>query len=170
MKSLTFKNFISGKEAEKIKNQKKTDSGYPANEVEVNPNHPEKPITEAVVTLAARMVRAQNMRKFHSKLERTKKLAQNRMAARDKLAAKSRYLARRMVKRRVAGKHGWEYQSLGPSDKIAVDRLMTDKQSAVKTIAKRIAPKVKSAEVKRLNAFHSKGTKKGTLAFVNKAN
>lgn len=124
-------------------------------------------LTEAVVSLPARMKRAQNMRKYKSRLARGKKLAQARMASTGKLRAKTSQLARRVVKKQTAGQRGWSYQKLSASDKISIDKMVDRKLQAVQRVAARLAPKVRQAEVKRMAARAAGRGNRGTLSYVN---
>jgi hypothetical protein len=128
----------------------------------------ENELSEAVVSLAVRIKRAQNMRKYRSRLMRGKKLAQARLATGGKLKTKTRSLARRTVKKQTVGSRGWEYQKLSAADKIAIDKMMDRKLAAVKQVAARLAPKVRQAEVKRYANRSSGRTGRGTLSYVGK--
>ena len=109
---------------------------------------------EAVLNAQQRMKRASVMRRIAPKLKMLRKNAKNRMASPERLKIRAENLARRLIKRRVAGKRGFDYANLGTGEKMNIDKLMIGKHPIVQAIAKRILPKVKQAETLRLSAAH----------------
>ena len=108
---------------------------------------------DEVLNLQQRQARKMIMRRYQNKIERAKELAKKRMAP-DKNIKKRAYAeARQIVRKRFAGKKGAEYEKLGPSEKISIDRAIEKKQALIKRIALRLIPRVKAAEQKRLQSF-----------------
>ncbi len=114
--------------------------------------------SESVLNAQQRMKRASIMRRIAPKLKMLKKNAKNRMATPERLKARAENLARRFVKRRVAGSRGFDYANLGTGEKMSIDRLMIGKHPLVAAIARKLLPKVKQAETRRLSAAHHSKT------------
>ena len=110
-------------------------------------------IDETVLSIQQRQKRAQIMRRNKSKIERARELAKKKMAPEANIRKRAFAQARQLVRRRVAGARGAEYEKLGPSEKIAIDRAVEGKQKIIKKLALRLIPRVKQAEAKRLHSF-----------------
>ena len=123
-------------------------------------------VIEKVLSLSQRRQRSIQMHKNQPRLIRGRKIAKTRMAPADRLRMRADMIARNIVRRKFAGQRGAEYQTLSPSDKIAVDRLIDKKVQLIKRIADRLIPRVKAAEVQRLQSARSghAAVKKGALA------
>jgi hypothetical protein len=93
------------------------------------------------------------MRRIQPKIERAREIAQKRMAPEASIRKRAFIQARQLVRRRVAGERGAEYEKLGPSEKMAIDRAVEGKQKIIKAIALRLIPRVKRAEAIRLSSF-----------------
>lgn len=111
--------------------------------------------TEAVLTAQQRMKRGAIMRRIAPKLKMLRRASRNRMASPEKLQIRSENLARRLLKKRLAGQRGYDYANLGVGEKMSIDKQMIGKHPIVVAIAKRILPKVRQAEMIRLTAAHS---------------
>ena len=124
-------------------------------------------LDEKVLDIQQRQKRAQIMRRYKTKIERAREIAKKRMAPEANIRKRAYAQARQIVRRRVAGARGAEYEKLGPSEKIAIDRAVEGKQKAIKKLALRLIPRVKQAESKRLHAFmqghqiHNQGQPEG---------
>jgi hypothetical protein len=110
-------------------------------------------LDEKVLTIQQRQKRAQIMRRIQPKVERAREIAQKRMAPEASIRKRAFIQARQLVRRRVAGERGAEYEKLGPSEKMAIDRAVEGKQKIIKAIALRLIPRVKRAEAIRLSSF-----------------
>lgn len=106
-----------------------------------------------VLDIAQRMKRAQILRRYKGKIERAREVAQRKMAPEKNIKKRAYAAARQIVRKRFAGARGAEYEKLGPSEKMAIDRAIEKKQALIKKIALRLIPKVKQAEQKRLQSF-----------------
>ena len=111
-------------------------------------------LDEKVLDITQRQKRAQIMRRYKAKIERSREIAQKRLAPEKNIKKRAYAQARQIVRKRFAGKRGAEYEKLGPSEKMAIDRAIEKKAGLIKKIALRLIPKVKSAEAKRLQSFH----------------
>lgn len=112
-------------------------------------------IDETVLSIQQRQKRAQIMRRNKFKIERAREIAKKKMAPEANIRKRAFAQARQLIRRRVAGARGAEYEKLGPSEKIAIDRAVEGKQKAIKKLAIRLIPRVKQAEAKRLHSFIS---------------
>lgn len=110
-------------------------------------------LDEKVLDIQQRQKRAQIMRRYKSKIERAREIAKKRMAPEANIRKRAFVQARQIIRRRVAGQRGAEYEKLGPSEKMAIDRAVEGKQKAIKKLALRLIPRVKQAEAKRLHTF-----------------
>lgn len=112
-------------------------------------------LNEAVLNLQQRQKRKIIMRKYKAKLIRARKIAAGRMANKQKLMVRAQKMARDVARMKFAGERGVKYHELGPSDKIAVDKLIDKKGALIKRIASRLLPIVQRKEVQRLQSFRS---------------
>lgn len=110
-------------------------------------------LDEKVLDVSQRMKRAQIMRRNQAKIERARELSKKRLAPEKNIKKRAYAAARQIVRTRVAGKHGAEYEKLGPSEKIAIDRAIEGKQKLIKKLALRLIPRIKQAEAKRLQSY-----------------
>ncbi len=110
-------------------------------------------LDETVLSIQQRQKRAQIMRRNKSKIERAREIAKKKMAPEANIRKRAFVQARQMIRRRVAGERGAEYEKLGPSEKMIIDRAVEGKQKIIKKLALRLIPRVKQAESKRLQTF-----------------
>jgi hypothetical protein len=115
----------------------------------------EELLNEAVLNFQQRLKRKIIMRKYKSKLARARQIAARKMAGREKLKVRAQRMARDIARKRFAGERGVKYHELGPSDKIAVDKLIDKKGAMIKRIASRLLPVVQRKEVQRLQSFRA---------------
>jgi nicotinic acid mononucleotide adenylyltransferase len=110
-------------------------------------------LSEVPLTLVQRRKRAISFRKSKSKILRGRKIAQRKMASTEKLEKRSRKKAIQIIRAKVAGQKGADYNSLTPAEKIQIDKKVEQRKGAITKIAKRLMPKVKKAERERLKSF-----------------
>lgn len=108
---------------------------------------------DEVLDIAQRQKRSQIMRRYAAKIERKRELAQKRLAPEKNIKKRAYAQARQAVRKKFAGARGAEYEKLGPSEKIAIDRAIEKKSALIKKLALRLIPKIKQAEAKRLQSF-----------------
>jgi hypothetical protein len=93
------------------------------------------------------------MRRYENKLKRSKEMAQRHLAPEKNIKKRAMSAARGLLRTRVAGQRGAEYAQMGPSEKMAIDRLIDGKTKVVKKIALRLIPKIRQKEHMRLASF-----------------
>lgn len=108
---------------------------------------------DEVLDIQQRQKRAMIMRRYQSKIERAKEVAKSKMAPDKNIKKRAYAQARQIVRKRFAGQRGAEYEKLGPSEKMAIDRAIDKKQALIKKIALRLIPAVRKAEAQRLQSF-----------------
>lgn len=113
-------------------------------------------INERVYTLMQRRKAAIKMRRLKYRVQRMRKLKRKRMATADMLTRRARRQARNLMRKRIAGPKGANYSALSPSEKMQIDKRIQSKLPIINKLAKRLMPKVKSAELVRLRAARSK--------------
>lgn len=112
----------------------------------------EKDLDEAL-NIQQRQKRAAIMRRYKSKIERAREVAQHRVAKESNIKKRAYAQARQLFRKRLAGERGAEYEKLGPSEKMAIDKMLDNKGKAIKKLALRLIPKVKKAEYERLQSY-----------------
>jgi hypothetical protein len=107
-------------------------------------------VYEAVLTIPQRMKRAMAIRRIEPKLKRSREVARRRMAGDKNLKKRSAAAAREIVRRKVAGDRGLRYQELSSSERIQIDQMTEKRIKAIRNLAKKLYPRIKQAEQKRL--------------------
>lgn len=113
-------------------------------------------IVEKVMSLAQRRKRAQQLRRIEPKLVRQRSIKRKRLADESTIYSRAQKLARKMFRIKFAGQQGAHYQSLSPTQKIEIDRLIDSRGKAIKKLAMRLVPIVRMAEFKRFQAVKGK--------------
>jgi hypothetical protein len=137
-------------------------------------DHKEKTHTEDVdinetLNLQQRQKRAMIMRRYEKKIERSREISRKKLATESNIKKRAYAKARNIVRRKFAGERGADYEKLGPTEKIAVDKLIEKKQGLIQKLALRLIPAVRQAEQKRLQSYlHGKslenhGAKEGNI-------
>jgi len=103
-----------------------------------------------------RMKRKQIMRKLKSKIARGKKIAAKKRASPEKLKMRAQRQAKEIIRKKVAGKGGENYANLSVSGRMAIDKKVEKKKSAIARIAKKLKSKVKRDETERFKKMRSK--------------
>ena len=109
-------------------------------------------LVEAVVSLQQRMRRAVTMRKNKARLTRARNIARKRMAGKKQLSRRAMKRAKNILRQRLAGSQGAKYKNLSKAQKISVDKMVERRKKAIKRIAVKLAPRIRSDELKRLSA------------------
>jgi len=115
--------------------------------------HEETELDETVLNIQQRQKRAQVMRRYKVKIERAREVAKKRMASEGNIKKRSYAKARQIFRKKYAGSRGAEYENLGPSEKMEIDRVIDKKSKAIKKLAIKLIPKIKRAEYARLASF-----------------
>lgn len=108
----------------------------------------------APLTLQQRIKKARIMKRLAPKLKRQRQIKKFRMAPTERLVQRARKLARNLLRKKMAGKRGENYNKLSASQKIQVDQLIQKKASSVERIAKRLLPMVRKKEIERIRSAH----------------
>ena len=93
------------------------------------------------------------MRAKEAKIQRARELAQRRLAPEKNIRKRAFNLARAIMRKKLSGRTQAEYEKLGPSEKIAIDKLLDKKVKAIKKLALRLLPKVHRMEHERLQSY-----------------
>lgn len=109
-------------------------------------------LNEATASITTRMHRAVNMRKNKARLERARAIARRRLAKGPALDRRSMKKAKMILRKRLAGQAGANYANLSAAQKIGIDKMVDRKKGAVRKIAQKLAPRMKSDEMRRLQA------------------
>ena len=158
------KNEIDGKPAKKLKTIAKKPDQIILNPTTVDDNNK---LNERVVELAQRRKRASLMRRVQAKLRRRKELSRSKLHSQTQLSQKSSRIAKSILRKRFAGGQGANYQHLSPSNKIQVDKIVDKKAILIRSMAKRMIPRLRSADVKRLQAVRSGGSVHGIQSYLS---
>lgn len=142
-------------------------TGNPADVVVVNPE--EKPkkfqtedhLLEKVVSLIQRRKRAISMKRREPKMERRRKILRTRLASKEKLMQRAMRMAKQILRRKMAGSRGSQYQYLGPTERLNIDKMIEPRAKAIKKIAMRLMPRMQSGERRRLSAVQRGKSTKG---------
>ena len=111
------------------------------------------------LTIQQRMKIGRRMRRLAPKLVRARKRAAKKMANTEKLMKRAQKAAIKLARKKVAGKKGLAYAKLSPGEKISVDKMVSKRYTSdrIKKIAKKLMPKVRKAEVQRLQLARGGG-------------
>jgi hypothetical protein len=142
-------------------------TGNPADIVVVKPE--EKPqkfqtedhLLERVVSLVQRRKRAISMKRREPKMVRRRQILKTRLASKEKLMQRAMRMAKQMLRRKMAGSRGSQYQYLGPTERLNIDKMIEPRAKAIKKIAMRLLPRIQSGERKRLSAVQTGKSTKG---------
>jgi hypothetical protein len=158
------KNEIDGKPAKKLKVVAQKPDQIILNPKTVEDNNK---LHERVIMLAQRSKRASLMRRVQSKLKRRKELSRSKLHSQSQLSQKSSRIAKSMLRKRFAGSQGAAYAHLSPSNKIQVDKIVDKKALLIRSMAKKLIPRLRSADVKRLQAVRSGGAVHGIQSYLS---
>ena len=104
----------------------------------------------APLTIQQRMKKARTMRRLAPKMKRLRQIKKFRMAPTERLQNRARRMAKNLLRKKFAGAKGGRYASLSPSEKITVDRLVSNKTPIIDKLAKRMMPMIRKKEIERL--------------------
>jgi hypothetical protein len=104
-----------------------------------------------VLNLQQRMKKRQIAKRIKGKLKIGRKKAKFKMADQKKLKNRAQKQARQIMRGKLAGTIGKDYKKLGFSQRSQVDKKLVTKKSVISRLAKRLLPKVRKAEMKRLS-------------------
>lgn len=122
---------------------------------------------EATASMTTRMHRAVNMRKNKARMERARAIARRRLAKQAVLNRRAMKKAKSILRTKLAGQEGTNYANLSAAQKISIDRMVDRKKGAIKKIARKIAPRIKGDEMRRLQAATTGKSYKSTRMVVS---
>lgn len=114
------------------------------------------------LTLLQRRRRGILMKRYRNKIRIARARVARRMADKGRLQIRSRRAARRILRQRLAGPKGKSYNSLSPSEKMIIDKRVSQRSHIIGKIARRLLPRVKRAEMERLRRLRGGAAKKKT--------
>ena len=132
------------------------DIDYSANGTDTEFSEADEMKPREPLTLQQRQKRRIQMRRLAPIIARKREIALRKKASGDKLVKRSRKAAIMILKKKVAGKRGANYQNLKPGEKIAIDRLVAKKMGMVGKIARKLLPAVKKKENERFKNLNKK--------------
>ncbi len=109
-------------------------------------------LDEAVLSLQQRRQRALTMRKFKNKIKLARQKSMRKAATMDKLKNRARKKAINIIRAKVAGKKGANYNQLSPGEKMMIDKRVAKKKAVINKIAKRMIPQLRKLDLQRLNS------------------
>ena len=112
-------------------------------------------LDEAVLTVQQRRSRGITMRKYKNKIAAARKRLMNKAATMSMLKSRARKAAIKIIRKKIAGKKGENYNKLSPSEKMLIDKRVAKKKGAIDKIAKKILPSVRKADLARLSSKKS---------------
>ena len=116
------------------------------------------------LTIARRLEIGRRMKRLAPRMARMRKIRSKRMADPKRLERRARKAAIKILRKRFAGKQGQNYAKLSPGSKMSVDRIVQKKASVIPTLAKRLLPKMRKAEMERLKRARGGGAPTPTTA------
>ncbi len=108
---------------------------------------------QEALNIVQRRKRANIAHRNKSKLERARVISQKKLAPESNIKKRAYALARKILRKKIAGGRGAEYQTLGPTEKEAIDKQLDSRKALIKKIAARLIPRVKQSEQHRLQSF-----------------
>ena len=109
---------------------------------------------EEALTPAQRFKRAQQMRRLKVKIQRMRKIALKRMSSPEKLRKRARRHARNLLRKRFT--KGRPYSELNMAQKNQIEKFLNGKKAVIERLTKRLMPKMRKLEMKRISAQRSK--------------
>lgn len=138
-------------------------------EIVINPSTDDQalqPVNERVVDVMQRIRRGARLRRRASILKLKRAIARMRPHTKHQLAAKSKAIAKDAIRARFAGKRGASYHTLSPSDRMQVDKQIDPKTKLIHRIAARLMPRLRAADVRRLDAAMKGQGVKGIRSYM----
>lgn len=127
------------------------------NQIDVNPQLKEQDLEEYVLTQQQRQKRSLVMRRYERKIEAARERTRSRIADQKHLIGRARKKAIEIIRKKVAGDKGLEYQNLSNAEKMMIDKRVEQRKGAIVKIAAKLLPKVRQAEMKRVALMHQGG-------------
>ena len=119
----------------------------------------DKILLERVLDIAQRRAIGRRMKRHAKKNARIRLRKSKRLADKATIEKRSRKEAIKVIRKIVGGANGENYNSLGASQKIQIDKKVEKKKALVDRIAKRLVKKVRKKEVERFRNLKNKKDK-----------
>jgi hypothetical protein len=126
----------------------------------------EQTLIERVVNIMQRRKRALQMKRTKPRIVRARNIKRNRLATREQLMRRAMRMAKTLLRKRAGGARGANYSKLSPAQKMNIDRQVEPRAKNLKAMATRLLPRVRSGEMKRLNAVRGHKSTKGVYGNV----
>jgi len=108
---------------------------------------------DEVLSIAQRQKRSQIIRANKNKLKIARRVARGKHAPQKIIKKRAYALARKIIRRKFAGKRGADYANLSVSEKMVIDKAIESKTKLIKKLALRLIPRIQNMESKRLQSF-----------------
>lgn len=105
---------------------------------------------DEALSLQQRRQRAITMRRYKAKIAAARKRMARRPADQERLKKRAEKKARSMVRAKIAGEKGKNYQDLSPAEKSLIDDRVKKRSVMVARIAKKLLPKMKRSDMARI--------------------
>lgn len=109
-------------------------------------------LSEKPLTPQQRMQRSRIMKRLAPKMAMKRKMKAKKKADPNTLKARSEKKAREMIRAKIAK---GDYDKMSYAQKIAIDKKVEAKRAVIKKIAKKLLPKVKKAEMDRIEKMRA---------------
>ena len=126
----------------------------------------EQTLIERVVNIMQRRKRSLQMKRRKPRIVRARNIKRNRLATKEQLMRRAMRMAKTMLRKRAGGARGANYSKLSPAQKMNIDRQVEPRAKNLKAMATRLLPRVRSGEMKRLNAVRGHKSTKGVYGNV----
>jgi len=108
---------------------------------------------DEVLSIAQRQKRSQIIRANKNKLKIARRVARGKHAPQKIIKKRAYALARKIIRRKFAGKRDADYANLSVSEKMVIDKAIESKTKLIKKLALRLIPRIQNMESKRLQSF-----------------
>ena len=106
---------------------------------------------DEALTMQQRRQRSMTMRRYKTKIAAARKRMAKRAATKDKLKGRARKKAIQIIRQKVAGAKGADYNSLSYAEKSMIDTKVQKRKAAIERIAKRLLPKMAKLDRARIS-------------------
>ena len=104
----------------------------------------------APLTIMQRIRRGRMMKRLAPRFKRLRKIKKFRVAPLKRLQFRAKQAAKKLFRKRLAGKKGEKYASLPASQKISIDKMIAKRSDMIAKFAKRMLPVVRKKEMERI--------------------
>ncbi len=105
------------------------------------------------LTIAQRNKRSMVFKRIKNRVLASRKRNLGRMAGSDKIEKRARKKAIQVIRKKLAGKRGENYNNLSYAEKTVIDAQVSKKKSLINKLARRLVPMIRKAEQVRLKKY-----------------